>query len=245
MVDEDIAERIRADRDEARRDRDHRHQQLASSASADASETIPAPVPPSMRIASGLTWPIFVAVVLAVGLVVGLFTYGPVLNCYATGGEPVMNAVAAERCEKNGDGELSPGDRSLRWWTQPIWQNHPMGESDRDYHQAVSVAQQMISWKAVNLLSDEAAELLLEESNTLRAAAVARAGPEPSAAQRGFIDGFERAAHLIRHRNQPIEGDQSQGEETVLICMKCGAFPLDLEDCPNCHTTVFIHAAWI
>ena len=69
---------------------------------------VPVSVPSAVHIASGLIWPIFVAVVLAVGLVVGMVSYGPVLACYVTGGEPAMNAVGAEWCEKNDDGELSP-----------------------------------------------------------------------------------------------------------------------------------------
>lgn len=51
---------------------------------------------------------------LAVALVVGLSTYGPTMSCLAGGGEPAMNALGAEWCAKDGDGELSPGDSFLR-----------------------------------------------------------------------------------------------------------------------------------
>lgn len=102
MVDQDIADRIHEER-AARQPRDE----------AEGVEELA--LPAAVRIASGLIWPIFVAVVPAVGLVVEMIAYGPVVACYVTGGEPAMNAFGAEWCEKDGDGELDPADTMLRW----------------------------------------------------------------------------------------------------------------------------------
>ena len=96
---------------------------------------------------------------------------------------------------------------------------------------------------AVQLLGDDADQLetdLLNQAEDLR---THFGDPAPTSFLQDVIDSYEFIALLIRHRHDFRAGHPGIEGLSVIICLKCEVFPIDLvaDVCPVCGTSKWLH----